>query len=554
MATVPLPSVPIRPASTLVLLRDGEAGLEVFMLRRSQSAAFLGGAYVFPGGALDRQDHEPHLHARVVGVSEAEANERLGIGSGALAYWVAALRECFEEAGILLASDEGGNPLAGQRLAAVLPHRAALNRGDASFAQLLELAGALLPAHELVYFDHWITPAGRPRRFDTRFFMARAPLEQEGLHDASETIDSAWLRPADALARAERSEMELAHATRTLLRQIARHESAAHALEWARERRRVEATRPVVAQGRSGPTVFGPNDAPYAEIRWSDPQETTHTTYDMLPDVPKALDARVTRIVAGNPGMMTGPGTNTYLVGDDALTVVDPGPPLDAHVQAILAAGGDRIRRVVCTHTHRDHSPAAQALREATGAEVIGLPAPPGTAQDAAFKPDRMPADGERFVLGGTTLRALHTPGHASNHVCYLLEETGMLFTGDHVMQGSTVVINPPDGDMAIYLRSLGRVVECGARVLAPGHGYLIGEPARAIDRLVSHRLAREAKVVAALSDGPATLDALVPRVYDDTPQNRWTVAARSLLAHLLKLEQEGRVTEADGRYALRGG
>jgi glyoxylase-like metal-dependent hydrolase (beta-lactamase superfamily II) len=357
--------------------------------------------------------------------------------------------------------------------------------------------------------------------------------------------------PADALARAKRNEMEIAHATRVLLRQLASHTSAAALIAWARERGPIETNRPVIAQGAAGPKIFIAGDAPYAEIRWSDPEETTQTTYDMTADAPKVLDARITRIVAGNPGMMTGPGTNTYLVGDDALTVIDPGPPLDAHVQAIVTAGAGRIRRILCTHTHRDHSPAAAALAAITGAEVIGMPAPEGASQDAEFRPQRAPHDGERFVLGATTLRAMHTPGHASNHVCWLLEETGMLFTGDHVMQGSTVVINPPDGDMRIYLASLERVAHCGAKVIAPGHGYLIDEPRRAVERLIAHRLAREAKVVAALEAGPATVDALVPHVYDEVPSNRWPVAARSLLAHLIKLVADGRVRERDGIYAL---
>jgi glyoxylase-like metal-dependent hydrolase (beta-lactamase superfamily II) len=273
-------------------------------------------------------------------------------------------------------------------------------------------------------------------------------------------------------------------------------------------------------------------------------------SYDLVPGVPTRLDRLVTRVIAPNPGVMTGPGTNTYLVGEDQIAVIDPGPPIDAHVAAILAAGAGRIRWILCTHTHRDHSPAARALQAATGARVIGRPAPAVDSHDTDFAPDWMPAHDEPLLLGGVALRALHTPGHASNHVCYLLEATKMLFTGDHVMQGSTVIINPPDGDMAAYLRSLDALLGLDIAIIAPGHGYLIGTPHREIRRLVAHRLWREARVVAALEgrDG-ATCEELVPQAYADADPRLHGIAARSLLAHLRKLVAEGRATESGGRY-----
>jgi len=218
-----------------------------------------------------------------------------------------------------------------------------------------------------------------------------------------------------------------------------------------------------------------------------------------------------------------------------------------------MAAAGDRpIRWILCTHTHRDHSPASGALRERTGATVVGLPAPAGATQDRAFAPEHVPSDGDSVVVDGARLRALHTPGHASNHVCWLLENTGMLFTGDHVMQGSTVVINPPDGDMAAYLESLMRVRDLAPAIIAPGHGYLVGAAQREIDKLIEHRHWREARVIDALAQsGGGTLDALVPLVYADVPHNRHTLAKRSLLAHLLKLERDDRVVRSDDAYRL---
>jgi glyoxylase-like metal-dependent hydrolase (beta-lactamase superfamily II) len=247
--------------------------------------------------------------------------------------------------------------------------------------------------------------------------------------------------------------------------------------------------------------------------------------------------------------MMTGPGTNTYLVGERELAVIDPGPMVESHLEKILSLG--KIRWILCTHTHVDHSPAAAALKKATGALVYGRPAPAG--QDATFAPDVVPSHGDRLALGGVSLRVLHTPGHASNHLCYLLEATRMLFTGDHVMQGSTVVINPPDGDMRTYLASLELLLAEDIAIFAPGHGYLIGEPRKEVRRLVAHRLRREEKVKHALAahGGPARVDDLLPVVYDDVPPRIHGVAARSLTAHLQKLVADGAVRAKDGRYSL---
>ncbi|MDA8110601.1 MAG: MBL fold metallo-hydrolase, partial [Betaproteobacteria bacterium] len=429
--------------------------------------------------------------------------------------------------------------------------RSALNSGELPFAELLERERLLLPARELAYFGHWITAPGRSRRFDARFFVAEAPAGQQGSHDAAETIHDLWIRPEDALARAARGEIELVFATKHTLADVARFEHPHDLLEHVRALPEIETNRACWAQGRDGPRLFRRADPQYFEIHWSDPEETGRTSYEMLPGVPKRLDRRVTRIVAPNPGMMTGPGTNTYLVGERELAVIDPGPAIASHVEAIIAEGAGRIRWILCTHTHLDHSPAAAALRAATGATVIGRPAPPGASQDQGFAPERVPAQGERLTLGELTLRALHTPGHASNHLCYLLEDTRMLFTGDHVMQGSTVVINPPDGDMRAYLASLEALLAEDLAILAPGHGYLVGAPHREVRRLIAHRLAREAKVLAALARlGRPSLEELLPEVYDDVPAKLHPVAARSLAAHLYKLVAEGRVRRAQERFA----
>ena len=240
---------------------------------------------------------------------------------------------------------------------------------------------------------------------------------------------------------------------------------------------------------------------------------------------------------------MTGPGTNTYIVGHERHLVIDPGPADPRHIERIVAETRGAIDSVLVTHTHGDHSPAAKQLAAATRASLLGRPAPGDGRQDLTFAPDRTLEDGEAVVVDGLKLRALHTPGHASNHVCYLLEGSGLLFTGDHLMQGSTVVIAPPDGNMSDYLSSLSRLQNEPVARLAPGHGLTIEDGQGEIKRIIAHRLQREAKVIETLQTfGPAAIDDLVGRVYDDVDQRLHPLAKSSLLAHLQKLEGDRRV------------
>ena len=259
--------------------------------------------------------------------------------------------------------------------------------------------------------------------------------------------------------------------------------------------------------------------------------------------IPFRLNTRVRRLVAPNPGVMTGPGTNTYLVGNEEVAVLDPGPAIPEHIEAILKAGEGKIRWIVCTHTHPDHSPAWQGVAEATGAEVIGASPADDMFQDETFKPAQEVLHDDVLKTEEFTLRAVHTPGHVSNHFCFFLEEEQMLFAGDHIMNGSTVVIVPPSGDMKAYIESLQLLLDYPLKYIAPGHGEVMEDSKSVVEWLVNHRLKREAKVVAGLTAlTQAPLDDLVKAVYDDVDVSLHKMAKLSLLAHLIKLQQENQV------------
>ena len=261
----------------------------------------------------------------------------------------------------------------------------------------------------------------------------------------------------------------------------------------------------------------------------------------------------VRRLIAPNPSLMTGPGTNTYLLGSDEIAVLDPGPAIAAHVESIVDATAGNVRWILVTHTHPDHSPGAAPLAARTGATLLGLPPPPGPHQDATFAPQRVLADGDVLELGDCVVDVVHTPGHASNHLCFRHRALDWLFTGDHVIDGSTVVIDPPDGDMRRYLESLAKIRALDCRAIVPGHGNLIEDPRRVIDYIVAHRLEREAGVAAAIAAHPGLSSReLVPFVYRELDPKLHGWAERSLLAHALKLEADG-VARADrGRWRIQ--
>jgi glyoxylase-like metal-dependent hydrolase (beta-lactamase superfamily II) len=266
------------------------------------------------------------------------------------------------------------------------------------------------------------------------------------------------------------------------------------------------------------------------------------------PGVPVAIgdtNVPVKRILGRNPSAMTGPGTNSYLIGDNRLCLVDPGPRDELQLGSFMEAIGDAtLEYILVTHTHGDHSPAAVQLQAKTGAILVGMPAPLPKGHDPSFKPENVWSHDDVIETEEYSVRLIHTPGHVSNHICFFLQEEELLFTGDHVLQGTTSVILPPDGDMKAYLDSLAYLQTLSIRYFAPGHGGLMEDPQAELQQLVAHRFKREKKILDRLMVlGTADLDSLVLSAYDDVAEHLLPWAKKTMLAHLIKLEQEGVVS-----------
>lgn len=260
----------------------------------------------------------------------------------------------------------------------------------------------------------------------------------------------------------------------------------------------------------------------------------------------------VKKITAPNPGVFTGGGTNTYLVGREDLTLIDPGPNIKEHIDEIIRVGENKIKRILVTHTHTDHSPAALPISKVLDVPMYGrLIDGESSWEDETFIPDVILNDADIIKTDEYTLEVIHTPGHASNHLCFLIKELNCLITGDHIMEGSTVVIGPPDGNMADYLESLNKLFKYKIDCLAPGHGNFMYEPKKVIESIIRHRLSREAKVLRRLEDvGDIDLESLTAIVYDDVPEQLHPIAKFSLEAHLLKLLKEGVIKKDNSNFA----
>ena len=422
----------------------------------------------------------------------------------------------------------------------------ALDR-QAPLAEQCRARGLQLAADQVFVLAHWITDRDLPRRFDVPFLIARMPEGQTPVADEREQFEPVWVRPADALARHEAGQFFMIFPTIRTLERLRGYADAQTLLAACAASEAPLWTSCPRAGWLAGQEVrYMEHEPPYGELALVSPDGQIVHHLDWQSEQPVALLKNVQRLTAPNPGVMTGPGTNSYLVGDPhtGFLVIDPGPADAEHLERLWRAAGGHIRFIVCTHSHPDHSPGAQALQAlcAVKPPILGLASRPTARANSRFTPDRELQDGERLLLGagGTThtLRVLHTPGHAANHVCLVLEEDGLLFSGDHVLNGSTTVIDPPDGHMGDYLNSLDLLAAAcdahGIGFILPAHGHVLGAAKQAITQLKAHRLKREAKIAAAMQALPhGTLEQWVEKAYDDVPPRLWPVAARSLQAHV---------------------
>ncbi|MBC7718596.1 MAG: MBL fold metallo-hydrolase [Chitinophagaceae bacterium] len=537
----------VRNAATVLLLRDTTWGIEVLMTRRSMTAGFAPGAYVFPGGGIDAADNAAH----------GQSTRRSTQGDLHLTQAIAAIRESFEELGVLLAKHADGSHVTTADIAS-------LDR-KAPFAAQCQARNLTLAGADVFVLAHWITDRDLPRRYDVPFLVARMPEGQEPVADEAEQFEPEWIRPADALAKHAAGKFFIIFPTIRTLERLHHYATVEAVLNACASEKPLWISCPRAGFMQGKEARYMEHESPYGELELTSPDGQIVHTLDWQTDKPVKLLKNVMRLTAPNPGVMTGPGTNSYLVGDaqTGYTVIDPGPADNDHLRRLYQAAGGDIRAIVCTHSHPDHSPGAaplQALCAAAGhakPPILGWPSQTTARAASAFTPDHLLQNKELIkhekrrlsadlsiesAESSHTLMALHTPGHAANHLCLVLLEDGLLFSGDHILNGSTTVIDPPDGNMNDYLASLDRLsATCDAHhidFILPAHGYAIGQAKTAIAQLKAHRLKREAKirrVMTSLPDG--TLDDWVPLAYDDVDERIWPVAKRSLLAHVERIK-----------------
>jgi len=558
-----------RAAATVLLLRDTSEGLEVLMTRRSSTASFVPGAYVFPGGGIDAAD----------GCCHALAQRRATQGAQALTEAIAAIRESFEELGVLLARHADGSWATQAEVDAMD------RQGD--FGAQCAARGLTLAASDMHVLARWVTDRDLPKRFDVGFLVARVPPGQTPVADETEQFEPVWVRPLDALARHQAGSFFMIYPTIVTLERLhglATVDAVLQACAVSEEPLWTSCPRTGLLAGREA--RFMEHESAYGELALVCPDGQIAHPLDWQCEQAVPLLKNVQRLTAPNPGAMTGPGTNSYLVGDPGtgFIAIDPGPADDEHLEKLWRTAGGDIRMIVCTHSHPDHAPGAKPLQALCAGKppILGLPSADTARAHSAFVPDRAVQDGELLMLGKNafaagapllpdagvfptqadaaikgrslgrrvsdithTLQVIYTPGHAANHLCLLLLEDGLLFSGDHILNGSTTVVDPPDGDMSDYLNSLDLLSAACAthqlKFILPAHGYVIGGPddeaQAAIARLKAHRLQREAKVMAAMQAQPdGTLDDWLAQVYADVPQRMWPVAKRSLMAHVARI------------------
>jgi glyoxylase-like metal-dependent hydrolase (beta-lactamase superfamily II)/8-oxo-dGTP pyrophosphatase MutT (NUDIX family) len=481
-----------RPASSVMLVRDGKEGPEVLLTVRPMGFRFMEGAVVFPGGALSPEDADPRWEAasarrrRDAAAALNEADE-----VRALAFFVGGLREAFEEVGFLV----GQGPIEQLRNAA----------GSIGFLEDCLRHGIVLGTDALVPAGRWATPPGAPARFDTHFFLARVPDDWEPRPNEREVAACLWMTPEKALEELAAGRNVMAPPTIRSLQRLAGHRDVR------------SMTESILADSPHGP----------GEV------------------IAARLHPLVRLVLAPNPGLMTGPGTNTYVVGDGPTVVIDPAVSDSEYLDEVVRSAGE-VAAIVVTHRHADHIGGVAELAARVAAPVRAL----GRQRIAEIEvvPVR---DGEVIHAGDVRLVALHTPGHSSDHLCLAMGSS--LFSGDTILGEGTAVIAPPDGDMGEYMASLHRLQGLNVGRIYPGHWKVVERGKEAIGAYIRHRTDREAAVVEALAGGPATEEEIVDRVYADTPTSLRAVAQLTVLAHLQLLEKKGAIARGMAKWRLVG-
>lgn len=497
MNTIGKESAPVRPAAAVVVARESQSGPpQLLFLKRPATMRTFSGFYVFPGGTLHPEDSSEQAQ-RLSVVTATEAKALLGDAAGdepALAFFVCAIRELFEEAGILLAYEGDSLVNVGEDL---LAERTRIMSGERGFLEVIEERGLTLATDRLRYRERWIAPEMLPVRFDLR--VMTAALHGDVVPEDGEVESVHWHSAQEALALVESGEISLAPPTIATLNSITSIGSVDSLL----------ANRPAVS---------------LRSAMWVHSQ-------------------RVTRLLAPNASMMTGPGSNTYVIGDGAITVIDPGSMDKSHLDSIRDLG--RIERILITHKHPDHVSGAFELAASSGAEVAAS----RRFWEGTPLEGRVLEDGEVLDASGLELHVIATPGHSSDHLCFWAPEERALFSGDLILGEGTTVISPPDGDLIDYMESLRKVELLVPSRIYPGHFAPRDDAKEWIAYYIEHRNERERQIEAVLADGGLTVQQIVGAVYTDTPAALHPIAQRSVLAHLAKLIQEGRVIRSGDTY-----
>jgi glyoxylase-like metal-dependent hydrolase (beta-lactamase superfamily II)/8-oxo-dGTP pyrophosphatase MutT (NUDIX family) len=477
------------PAATVIIVRAGSEGPEVLLTARPRSLRFMGGAIVFPGGAVAAEDADPRWEGFSVR-SRAAACAALGIDDEALAlaYFVGAAREAFEEVGFIA----GRGPL--ERVRHV--------EGAAGLLEQCSNLGVVLGTDELVPAGRWITPFGAPARFDARFFVVAAPPGWTPEPNEREVGKVFWVTPERALAELAGGRLVMAPPTIHALQRLAGHNDVGELM--------ATLSHEFIGPGK----ILAATVHPLVQV-----------------------------VLAPNANLMTGPGTNTYIIGAGPTIVVDPAVPDPQFIDVVESAAAE-VAAIVVTHRHGDHIGGVEHLTRHTGAPVRAHGSEPIDGVSVAPL-----NDGEELRAGDVAVTTLHTPGHSPDHLC--LSMGSSLFSGDTILGEGTPVIAPPDGNMTDYMSSLRRLAALNVGRIYPGHWKVIERGNDVIHGYIRHRLEREAAIKQALSRGPITVEEIVEAVYADTPAPLRAVARYSVLAHLEMLRAAGAVDPSSGKWRL---